>query len=30
MKQEISAIYGNSMINLGDHSQDQISGPFFL
>lgn len=37
MKQVISAMYGNSIIintiinsiNLGDHSQDQISVPFF-
>lgn len=29
MKQVISAMYGNSIMNLGDHSQDQISVPFF-
>lgn len=29
MKQVISAMYRNSVINLSDHSEDQISVPFF-
>lgn len=28
-KQAITAMYGNSVINLSDHSEDQISVPFF-
>lgn len=30
MKEVISAMWRNSVINLSDHSEDRVSVPFFL